>query len=161
MNDLMRRAREARIEHLVQTQCMVVEDIPSVFQEIELLWSEGAAYNIGFPNALTFWASAISEDGLAVLSELSWLREQVPKPVREFFRSGYPVMQSIQQKLAVAESAGYRALTTYTLPKESWVEGYYDVLEPRARALVDHPDTSVRDFAVETIKQVKLKQGAG
>jgi hypothetical protein len=47
-------------------------------------------------------------------------------------------------------------LTTYTLPQETWVEGYYDVLEPRATALADHPDASVRDFAVETLKEIEI-----
>ena len=36
------------------------------------------------------------------------------------------------------------------------MEGYYDVLEPRAKSLVDHPDASVRDFAVETIKEIEI-----
>lgn len=65
-------------------------------------------------------------------------------------------MQSLQQNLALAENAGYRVLATYTLPKEAWVKGYYDVLEPRAKALVDHPDSSVRDCAVEILKEVEI-----
>ena len=156
LNALMRLAKEARIEHLVQTHCMDMKDIPGVFQHIDLLWSEGAAYNIGFSNALTIGASAINKDGFAVVSELSWLRDQVPDAVREFFLSGYPDMQSIQQNLAVAENAGYKVLTTYTLPKEAWVGGYYDILEPRAKALISHPDASVRDFAVETVKEIEI-----
>jgi trans-aconitate methyltransferase len=156
LNDLARRAKGARIEHLVQTHCMDMKDIPGVFQHIDLLWSEGAAYNIGFSNALITWASAMNPDGFAVVSELSWLREQVPNAVREFFLSGYPDMQSIQQNIAIAENAGYKVLATYTLPKEAWVEGYYDILEPRAKALVDHQDSSVRDFAVETVKEIEI-----
>jgi serine/threonine-protein kinase HipA len=135
---------------------MDMKDIPSVFPRVDLLWSEGAAYNIGFPNALTTWASAIKPNSFAVVSELMWLREQVPTAVREFFLSGYPDMRSIQENLAVAENAGYRVLTTYTLPREVWVEGYYDILEPRAKALVDHPDSSVRDFAIETLKEIEI-----
>jgi hypothetical protein len=65
-------------------------------------------------------------------------------------------MRSIQQNLTVAEGAGYRVLTTYTLPDEAWVEGYYDTLEPRAKALIDHQDSSVRDFALETIKEIEI-----
>ena len=156
LHDLVRRAQEARIGHLVQTHCMDMQDIPNVFHHIDLLWSEGAAYNIGFANALTIWASAINQGGFVVVSELAWLREQVPEAVREFFVSSYPDMQSIQQNLAVAATTGYRVLTTYTLPKEAWVEGYYDVLEPRAKSLVDHPYASVRDFAVETIKEIDI-----
>jgi len=158
LNDLKRRAMEARIEHLVQTHCMDMKDIPGVFQHIDLLWSEGAAYNIGFSNALSTWASAISPDGFAAVSELSWLRDQVPDTVREFFASCYPDMQPVHQNIAVAEKAGYRVLNTCALPKEAWVEDYYDVLEPRAKALVDHPDPSVRDFALETVKEIEIFQ---
>ena len=156
LNDLTRRAKRAGIEHLIQTHCMDMKNIPSVFQHIDLLWSEGAAYNIGFRNALTVWASAINQGGFAVVSELSWLRDQVPNEVREFFLSGYPDMQSIQQNLAVAENVGFRVLTTYTLPQDAWVEGYYELLEPRAKALIDHPDSSVRDFAAETVEEIKV-----
>jgi len=155
LNDLTRRAKEARIEQLIQTHCMDMKDIPDVFQHIDLLWSEGAAYNIGFSNALIVWASAINPDGFAVVSELSWLREQVPDTVREFFLSGYPDMHPVHHNIVVAENAGYKVLNTYALPKEAWTEGYYDVLEPRARALIDHSDPSVRDFAVETVREIE------
>jgi trans-aconitate methyltransferase len=156
LNSLMGYVKAARIEHLIQTHCLDMKDISSVFQHIDLLWSEGAAYNIGFANALTTWASAINKDGFAVVSELSWLREQVPTAVREFFRSGYPDMKSIQQNLAIAEKTGYGVLTTYTLPKQAWVEGFYDVLEPRAQALIDRPDSSVRDLAIEILKEIDI-----
>ncbi|MGH9959377.1 MAG: SAM-dependent methyltransferase [Pyrinomonadaceae bacterium] len=156
LNDLARRAKEAGIAHLVRTHCMDMKDIPGVFQHIDLLWSEGAAYNIGFSNALSTWASAINPGGFAVISELSWLREKVPNAVREFFLAGYPDMRSVHRNIAVTEDAGYKVLSTYTLPKEAWVEGYYDVLEPRAKGLVDHPDSAVRDFAVETVKEIEI-----
>jgi SAM-dependent methyltransferase len=160
LHDLTRRAKAAGIEHLIQTHCMDMQDIPGVFPHIDLLWSEGAAYNIGFSNALAVWAPVINTGGFAVVSELSWLRDQVPDAVREFFSSGYPDMQSMQQNLAVAANAGYGVLTTYTLPKEAWVKGYYDLLEPRAKALIDHPDASVRDFAVETVKEIETFQAS-
>ena len=156
LNDLTRRAQEAGSEHLVQTHCMDMRDIPSMFPHIDLLWSEGSAYNIGFSNALTTWASAINPGGFCVVSELSWLRDPVPDTVREFFRSGYPDMYSVHHNIGVAESAGYKVLHTHTLPREAWVEGYYDILEPRAKALLDHSDTSVREFAVETVKEIEI-----
>jgi hypothetical protein len=45
---------------------MDMKDIPQVFQGIDLLWSEGAAYNIGFANALATWAPALAPGGLRV-----------------------------------------------------------------------------------------------
>jgi SAM-dependent methyltransferase len=156
LNDLIQRAQTAGIDRLIQTHCLDMQDIPSVFPHIDLLWSEGAAYNIGFANALTTWGSAIAKDGFAVVSELSWLHERVPDSVGEFFRSGYPDIKSISQNLAIAQTAGYRILTTYTLPRSAWIEGYYDVLEPRATALLNHPDSSVRDLAIEILQEIDI-----
>jgi cyclopropane fatty-acyl-phospholipid synthase-like methyltransferase len=155
LNRLKRRVKEKAIDHLVQIHCMDMKDIPSVFPKIDLLWAEGAAYNIGFANALTTWANAIKPDGFAVISELCWLREQIPDAVKEFFRSGYPDMKSVTQNIAVAEEAGYKIFNTYTLPKEAWVKGYYDLLESRAKSLVNHSDVAVRDFALETLKEIE------
>jgi SAM-dependent methyltransferase len=150
------RAKEKDLGHLVRTRCLDMQDIPSVFPAIDLLWSEGAAYNIGFANALTTWAKAISPNGFAVLSELCWLREQIPEAVRKFFRSGYPEMQPVSQNIAIAEEAGYYIFNTYRLPKEAWLKDYYDILEPRAKSLVNHSDVAVREFAAETLKEIEI-----
>ena len=155
LNRLERRAKEKGLAHLVQMHCMDMNDIPRVFPTIDLLWAEGAAYNIGFANALTTWAKAIKPNGFAVVTELCWLREQIPNAARKFFRSEYPDMQSVPQNIAVVEEAGYKIFNTYTLPKEAWVKDYYDVLEARAKSLLNHSDVVVRNFAVETLKEIE------
>jgi len=160
LSHLAQRAQSAGLNHLVQTHCMDIKDIPDVFPSIDLLWSEGSAYNIGFSNALTTWAPAIKSGAFAVVSELSWLSDQIPDAVRQFFLSGYPDMKAVDRNVAVAELAGYAVLDTYTLPREAWVEGYYDILEPRANALVDHPDPSVRSFALETLQEIAAFAGS-
>lgn len=156
MGDLVRRAGAAGVGHLVRPHCMDMKDIPQRFHAIDLLWSEGAAYNIGFASALATWAPALAPDGFAVVSELSWLREHAPDAVREFFRTGYPDMQSVPANVAAAERAGYKILATHTLPRHAWVDGYYDVLAPRAEALLGHPDPAVREFAAETVREIEV-----
>jgi cyclopropane fatty-acyl-phospholipid synthase-like methyltransferase len=156
LNELVQRAGAAQVEHLVEAHCMDMQAIPQTFRDIDLLWSEGAAYSIGFPNALTTWAPALAPGGLVVVSELSWLKEQAPEEVKEFFRSGYPDMRSVQDNIEVARNAGYKVITTHVLPKQAWVDGYYDTLGPRAKALLDHQDAAVRDFAAETVTEINV-----
>ena len=133
-----------------------MKDIPSVFPTIDLLWAEGAAYNVGFANALATWAKAIRPNGFAVVSELCWLREhKIPDAITEFFRSGYPEMQSVEQNIETAEEAGYKLFNTYTLPKETWVKDYYDILEPRAKSLLNHSDVAVRNSLSKLSKKSK------
>lgn len=156
LSSLTDRATAAGIGPLVETHCMDMKDIPAVFPNVDLLWSEGAAYNIGFANALATWSSAITKGGFVAVSELSWLRDEVPASVKEFFAAAYPDMRSITQNIAVAESAGYRVLTTHTVPEDTWTDGYYDVLERRAETLIGHPDSAVRDLATETLREIEV-----
>jgi SAM-dependent methyltransferase len=91
LDRLIHRAQEKGLAELMRTHCIDMKDIPTVFPIIDLLWAEGAAYNIGFTNALATWSKGIRPHGFAVVSELCWLRDgEIPGPVREFFRSGYP-----------------------------------------------------------------------
>lgn len=160
LDRLKQRAKETGLARFVRTHCIDMKDIPDLFPDVDLLWSEGAAYNIGFENALRIWAKAIKPDGLAVISELCWLSDEAPPVVREFFETGYPDMKSAPQNIEIAQHAGYKLFNTYTLPKAAWVENYYEILEPRAKSLVDHPDVAVRDFAAETIREIETFQCA-
>jgi SAM-dependent methyltransferase len=160
LGDVVRHAREAGVEHRVRVHCMDMRDIPRAFPSIDLLWSEDRAYNIGFPDALATWAPARAAEDLVVVSELSWLSEDAPAAVKEFFRSGYPDMRSVLQNTAVAERTGYKVLVTHTLPRRVWVDGDYDILTRRAQALLGHPDPAVRAFAAETVREVEVFQGS-
>ncbi|OCP24775.1 MULTISPECIES: hypothetical protein [unclassified Ensifer] len=44
-----------------------MSDIPDVFSSIDLLWSEGAAYDIGFTDALSLRKAALRTGGFAVV----------------------------------------------------------------------------------------------
>jgi hypothetical protein len=35
------------------------------------------------------------------------------------------------------------------------VKDYYDILEPRAKSLLNHSDVALRDFAVETLEEIE------
>jgi len=63
---------------------------------------------------------------------------------------------NVGPKTKSAEEAGYRVITMHTIPRVAWEEDYYDILEPRAKALLDHPDKAVRDFAAETIEEIRI-----
>jgi SAM-dependent methyltransferase len=104
LDHLGRRAGEAGLGHLVQMHCMDMKDIPQVFNDIDLLWSEGAAYSIGFHSALESWRAALRGEGFAVLSELSWLRDKAPPSAKTFFESCYPGMRSVGGNAALAEA---------------------------------------------------------
>jgi trans-aconitate methyltransferase len=157
---LKRRAKDAGVEHLVETHCMDMAEIPNAFREIDLLWAEGSAYSIGFKHALRTWHSPLKPCGFLVVSELCWLHQDAPAEVTRFFQIEYPEMKTVDENRALAKNAGYDILATHTLAPETWVDGYYDVLEERARRLLDHPDKTVRDFAAGAVEEVRIFGGS-
>jgi hypothetical protein len=70
-------------------------------------------------------------------------------------------MQSVPQNAAVAARAGYKVLATHTVPRQAWVDGYYEILAPRAKALLDHPAAAVRGFAAETVREIEVFECSG
>lgn len=161
LDELRRRAEQAGVAPLIHAHCMNMSDIPATFSAIDLLWSEGAAYNIGFANALSLWAPALRPGGFAVVSELAWLQDEPPAPARDFFRIGYPDMKQTAENMILAEKAGYRVLGTHILPRQAWVDGYYEALEPRAEALANHADATVRALAQETLQEIAIFRSCG
>lgn len=158
LNTLSELAVEEGVNDLIKTHCMDIASIPREFKNIDLLWSEGAAYNIGFSNALSCWATVMKPHGLVVVSELTWLSRSIPEQVKAFFDYEYPDMKAHEENIQIAKASGYRVLDTVLLPPKTWVEGYYDVLEPRARSLLDHPDSGVRKCAQEMLKEIEVFQ---
>lgn len=161
LDDLTSAAKAAGVEQFVRPQFLDMKDIPASYRQIDLLWSEGAAYNIGFANALRTWAPAVVDGGFVVVSELAWLTDDPPRAAQDFFGAAYPDMVTAAANTSIAQEAGYDVVTTFTLARESWIDGYYDVLGPRAQSLLEHPDESVRTYAAETVREVDVFDQCG
>ena len=56
----------------------------------DLIWSEGAAYSIGFENALTSWKQFLKPGGYLAASELAWIRSQPPQDWQQRQQAWYP-----------------------------------------------------------------------
>jgi hypothetical protein len=102
---------------------------------LDLLWSEGAAYNLGFEQALTRWRPLLDGNGVAVVSELSLFSQAVPAPVLDWWREAYPGVAHEAENEARARRAGYAVLATHRLPAEAWWRNYYGPLQDRISML--------------------------
>jgi serine/threonine-protein kinase HipA len=128
-SEVARRGLSARIH--VRMADMAAPSLAA--GSLDLLWSEGAAYNIGFENALRLWRPLLKADGVAVISECTWLSDERPAEVANFWLAAYPAMVTRAENVARAEAAGFEVIDTSTLPTGAWAD-YYD---PIARALAD------------------------
>ena len=104
----------------VRTLQTSMDAVPEDEGPFDLIWSEGAIYNVGFDAGLRAWRHLLAPGGYVVVSDLSWLVDDPPREVQTFWRAAYPGMRSVVANAAACGAAGYRWLGSIRLPDASW-----------------------------------------
>jgi len=123
---------------------------------LDLIWSEGAAYAVGFERALTAWRPWLAEGGLAVVSEMTWFAEQPDPAAVDYWQNAYPDMADEAENRLRAERAGYRVLQTRRLPSQAWWDNYYGPLQRRMAELQTQADPAMQAAIAETAAEIAL-----
>ncbi len=132
LDSLRDSASAAGVSAKIDTLNADMGDLASHFEEstIDLIWSEGAAYNLGLERALREWQPLLSPRGRIALTEPVYLSDDPPDSVTEMFED-YPGMQSIPVCRDLVSRSGYHLLGDFVLPHEAWTQSYYAPLAER------------------------------
>ena len=102
-----------------------MENLSFQNEELDLIWSEGAIYNIGFERGLNEWRKLLKTGGFLAVSEVSWFTEERPAEINEFWKDAYPEIDTIPNKVLLMQKAGYIPVATFILPENCWTENFY------------------------------------
>lgn len=103
-----------------------MDDLPFREGELDLIWSEGAIYNIGFEKGLDYWRKFLKPGGFLAVTEASWFTDERPEEIDSFWRDAYPGIDTIPSKVAMMQKAGYIPVACFILPEECWTEHFYE-----------------------------------
>lgn len=136
--ELGERAAAAGISERVSPMVGDMACPPFPEERFDLLWSEGAAYVIGFERALAIWRSLLKPSGVLAVSEIVRLRPELPPEAAKLFE-GYPALTDADGLRAAVARHGYDLVGDFVLSEEAWWTNYYRPLEARLDALArDH-----------------------
>ncbi|MBW2498280.1 MAG: class I SAM-dependent methyltransferase [Deltaproteobacteria bacterium] len=127
-------ARRRGVDDRIATRRMDMRQLDFAPDSFDLIWSEGAIYNIGFRAGLEAWRPLLVQGGCMAVSEATWLTDDPPADARAFWDAGYPAMQGIDGNLRVIGETGFTSLGHFGLPASCWLD-YYAHLESRMTAL--------------------------
>lgn len=102
-----------------------MDNLPFQDEELDLIWSEGAIYNIGFERGLTEWRRFLKKGGYVAVTEASWFTPQRPAEIEQFWLDAYPEIDTIPNKMATMQKAGYIPVASFILPENCWTEHFY------------------------------------
>ena len=129
-------------------------------ESFDLIWCEGAIFVIGFEKGLTEWRPLLANNGYLVVSELSWLRIDLPEELHSYMKEMYAGIESagvrsIEENIETAKKSGFQVLNSFTLPKKGWWDNYYSLIEaklPSLKAKYKDEQESRRYFASEELE---------
>jgi SAM-dependent methyltransferase len=120
----------------------------------DLVWSEGALYNIGLRQALRVCRRLLRPGGYLVFSDAIWRKPDPPAVVKAAFEPDYPTMGWLEDDLSAIRECGFELVGHFTLPDEAWWDDFYTPMEARiAQLRVKHAGDAEASAALDQLAQ--------
>ena len=126
--ELMEKAKESNLFNRIIAEEMLMDSLTFEENSFNVIWSEGAIYNIGFEKGLSLWRKHLKDDGYIAVSEISWLTDTRPGEIEQYWVNAYSEIDTIENKLSVIEKCGYTPVAHFALDDKCWIENYYQPL---------------------------------
>lgn len=136
LNQLRRKADVDPHRLRIFPMAASMELLPFAPQSLDLIWSEGAIYNMGFGAGVSAWRQLLKPGGHLIVSEIAWLAESRPPELEVFWNDAYPEMATMAEKVAILERRGFELEACFTLPGQCWVDNYYAPMASRRDAFL-------------------------
>ncbi|MGM0403919.1 MAG: class I SAM-dependent methyltransferase [Thermodesulfobacteriota bacterium] len=145
---LERKAEIEGVSDKITTLACSMDNLPFGDEEYDVVWSEGAIYNIGFEKGITDWNRYLKVGGRLVVSEITWITDSRPSEIQRHWESEYPEIDMASSKMKVLEKKGYSPIGYFVLPAHCWLDNYYRPMQERFRDFLDRNGNSEEARAI-------------
>lgn len=125
LDELRERCRTENVLNKVTVMQASMESLNFPSESIDLIWSEGAVYNIGLIKGFSLWRNFLKPGAPIAVSDLSWLTDERPKEVHDYWMKQYPYIDTIADNIKRIEAHGYSVAGHFILPKTCWLDNYF------------------------------------
>ena len=154
LDKLNERAQNLNLENRISTLEKSMEDLSFGNEEYDILWSEGAIYNIGFETGIKKWKRFLKIGGYIAVSEITWKTKKRPKEIEEHWNNEYSEINTASGKLKILEDNGFSPVGFFFIPEKSWIDNYYGPMVKRFDAFLQkHGNSDLAKAIVEGEKK--------
>lgn len=125
LRELMRRTRTEGCQDRVLAVAGDMGNPCFPSSSFDLVWSEGAAYSIGFANALRTWRPLLKPGAWTVISHIAWFQAEPSEEARRFWNQEYPDIEDEEALVRHIDENGYSLASRFRLPASSWWGDFY------------------------------------
>lgn len=157
---LDQRAHKLGLGEKISTLEHSMEDLPFAKNSFDLLWSEGAIYNIGFETGIKKWRDYLKPNAYLAVSEITWISNARPKEIEDYWLAVYPEIDVASNKISLLEQNGYTLKGYFYLNENSWSENYFQPLQAQFSAFLARNNHSelAQKIVLEQEEEISLYQ---
>ena len=149
-----RNAKQLGLQNRVKGIVGSMDALPFGEESLDLIWSEGAIYNIGFERGITEWRRLLKKGGYLAVTEASWFTEQRPDEIHNFWMDAYPGIDTIPNTIARLQKAGYVPTAAFILPEHCWTDNFFRPQVPvQEEFLAVHRGNNAAEALVENMRR--------
>lgn len=142
------RAENMGLSEKITTLSCSMDNLPFGDEEYDVIWSEGAIYNIGFERGVEDWNRYLKVGGLLVISEITWITSSRPSELQKYWDVEYPEINAASSKIGVLEKNGYSPIGYFVLPEYCWLDNYYRPMQDRFKDFLNQNGNSEEALAI-------------
>lgn len=154
---LKERAENKGLSEKITTLCCSMDELPFRDEEYDVIWSEGAIYNIGFEKGITDWRRYLRTGGFLVVSEITWITASRPPELQKYWQDQYSEIDLASAKISVLENNGYSPLGYFVLPEYCWLDNYYRPMQDGFKDFLDRNGNSEEAQAIVAAEKQEIE----
>lgn len=145
LSALDKKIVEKKYNERIRTMKMDMNKLHIKPDSFDLIWSEGAIYIMGFEKGLNYWKNFVSAGGYIAVSEMTWLHDDPPTDLKDFWKENYPGLKNQNENLEIIKNCDLECVGNFTLPEKDWWN-YYDHLTKRLEDLKKDADKDLLEY---------------
>jgi cyclopropane fatty-acyl-phospholipid synthase-like methyltransferase len=153
---LENRAEKMGLSDKIRTLNCSMDNLPFGDEEYDVIWSEGAIYNIGFEKGVKDWKRFLKTGGMMVVSEITWLTADRPSELQEYWKNEYPEINTASSKIDILEKNGYSPVAYFVLPEHCWLDDYYRPMQDGFEAFLKRNGNSEKAQAIVNAEKKEI-----
>ena len=148
LDELQSRAHDHGVADKITTLNCSMNTLPFSDEEFDVIWSEGAIYNMGFEAGVSAWNRFLKPGGKLIVSEITWLSATRPHELQSYWEKEYSQIDVASSKIGVLERHGYCPEAYFYLPTHCWLENYYRPIQTRFDKFLEQYSQSTQAKAI-------------
>lgn len=155
LEELQARTNDHGVSDRITTLNCSMDALPFADEEFDVIWSEGAIYNMGFEAGVSAWRRFLKPGGKLIVSEITWLTADRLSELQSHWDAEYPEIDVASAKIGILERHGYIPEGYFYLPTNCWIDNYYRPMQDGFDAFLERNGGS--DQAREIIECEKVE----